>query len=98
MTGERLQCATPGCRRTRKEFSGHTEWVCQKCYDRVPRETKREHGEAKRSLKRIARLKASTEDDVRSAWARSQMAWVAVKEAARGGLPDDDVLREIGVV
>jgi len=96
VTGERLHCQTPGCRRTRKPF-GYGEWVCQKCYDRVPAATRREHVEAKKALRMKARRKDKTHDEIVQAWNRSQVAWAAVKEAASGGLPDDDFLRHIGV-
>ncbi len=97
MTAERLHCQTPGCRRTHKFFGGYTEWVCQKCYDRVPPSTRREHVEAKKALRTLARRQTPDADKER-AWARAEVAWIAVKTAARGGLPDNDVLRQMGVI
>lgn len=98
MTAERLHCETPGCRRTRKGFGGYIEWVCQKCYERVPPSTRREHVEAKRVIRSLVRRQGSSDADKERAWRRGEAAWIAVKEAARGGLPDGDVLREIGVI
>jgi hypothetical protein len=98
MTAARLHCQTPGCRRTRKGFGGYDEWVCQKCYDKVPPTTRREHVEAKRVLRKIVRKHDVPDADRESAWLRTEAAWIAVKDAARGGLPDDDVLRQMGVV
>lgn len=97
MSGDRLHCCTPGCRRTRKPFGGFSEWVCQKCYDRVPTSTRREHTDAKKDLRIKARRTDKTHEEILEAWNRSQAAWGAVKQAARGGLPDDNVLKEIGV-
>lgn len=98
MTAERLHCQTPGCRRTRKGFCGYTEWVCQKCYGRVPPSTRREHVEAKRALRSLARRQDTSDADKVRARRRGEAAWIAVKEAARGGLPDSDILREMGVI
>lgn len=93
----RLHCQTPGCRRTRKPFSGYSEWVCQKCYERVPPATRREHVEAKKALRMMAR-RVVTQEQKESAWRRADAAWDAVQTAARGGLPDDDVLRQMGLL
>jgi hypothetical protein len=92
----RLHCQTPGCRRTRKE-ANFSEWVCQKCYVWVPPATRREHVEAKKALRMIARRNAPYEQR-EAAWVRADAAWTALKTAARGGLPDDDVLRQMGIV
>lgn len=96
MSGGRLHCQTPGCRRSTKPAK-YTQWVCQKCYDRVPDTTRREHVEAKKALRLLARRRGTTQDDIYTAWNRAEAAWMAVKEAARGGLPDEDFLRHIGL-
>jgi hypothetical protein len=98
VTTERLHCQTPGCRRTRKPFGGYGEWVCQKCYDKVPPTTRREHVEAKRALRKVARRRDVPDADKEQAWLRTEAAWAALKAAARGGLPDSDVLRQMGVI
>jgi hypothetical protein len=53
--------------------------------------------EAKRHLRSVARRKNVSEADKGLAWLRAEAAWNAVKAAARGGLPDDEVLRQLGV-
>ncbi|NTF18069.1 hypothetical protein G6L37_06600 [Agrobacterium rubi] len=97
MTGERLHCQTPGCRRTRKAC-GYAQWVCQKCYEKVPAATRREHVEAKKVLRMKSRRQDRNREEIVEAWNRSQTAWAAVKDAARGGLPDEDFLMHIGLV
>ena len=92
----RVCCSTPGCRRTTKP-GRFSEWVCQKCYDRVPQALKREHVEAKRLL-RSARRRAGDDAGREEAWERADAAWQAVRAAARGGIPDEAVLRSMGVV
>lgn len=98
MTAGRLHCQTLGCRRTCKAFGGYEEWVCQKCYDRVPPATRREHVDAKRAIRSLARRQSAPDAERDQAWLRAEAAWLAVKEAARGGIPDDDVLRQMGVI
>jgi hypothetical protein len=95
MTDARHSCQTPGCKRTLK-YRGYTEWVCQKCYSRVPPAIKREHTEAKKNLRKVVRK--GNHDEIVAAWNRAEAAWMAVKDSARGSLPSDDVLRHIGVL
>lgn len=94
---ERLHCSTPGCRRSRRnEGPVFTEWVCQKCYDRVPPVVRAEHKAAKAVLRKLRRTRDF--ETLEAAFMRTDAAWEAVKRCARGGLPNDEELREIGLL
>jgi hypothetical protein len=96
---ERLHCAVSGCRRTRlNKDPVYYEWVCQKCYVIVPAAIRCEHKSAKAEIRKLRRARCDDVVRVEAAFTRADAAWEALLNSASRGLPDEQVLREMGIV
>lgn len=51
MTGARIPCFVPGCKRTRKAHAIWDEWLCPKHWGMVPKQMRRAYSHAKRHQK-----------------------------------------------
>jgi hypothetical protein len=96
---ERLHCRVDGCRRTRlNKDPTYYEWVCQKCYGPVPAPIRSEHKNAKAEIRKLKRARCEDMTVVEAAYRRADSAWEAVVNSAAGGLPDELVLRDMGLL
>lgn len=96
---ERIACRVPGCRRSRANRDpAYYEWVCQKCYATVPPSVRHEHKRAKAEIRRLKRTRCEDMTLVRPAFDRADAAWSALVASASGNLPDDQALRDMGVI
>lgn len=96
---ERLHCSVSGCKRTRlNKEPVYYEWVCQKCYGPVPTPIRNEHKNAKAEIRKLKRARCADMAIVEAAYRRADAAWKALVESAAGGLPDERVLRDMGLI